>query len=257
MPYTLQRNCFNSQPHEEADTLPCESSGNASVSTHSLTRRLTTFPVPCKYANNVSTHSLTRRLTSVCHRLLLSTSVSTHSLTRRLTTQIFQCFRFASVSTHSLTRRLTTLFRTVPTCQPRFNSQPHEEADCRSRITCRFSIVSTHSLTRRLTILYRHYMAIYACFNSQPHEEADGNFEQKYLLRNCIFYNYCIYYFLYLSCIQLFMHFFSLNLPIFRCECPRESCVLSFRTYNIKVSVTSKPGLAPICSILFLYFSPK
>ena len=94
-------------------------------------------------------------------------------------------------------------------------------------------------------------------FNSQPHEEADGNFEQKYLLRNCIFYNYCIYYFLYLSCIQLFMHFFSLNLPIFRCECPRESCVLSFRTYNIKVSVTSKPGLAPICSILFLYFSPK
>ena len=116
-----------------------------------------------------------------------------------------------------------------------FNSQPHEEADCSEYS----SVSSTES------------------FNSQPHEEADGNFEQKYLLRNCIFYNYCIYYFLYLSCIQLFMHFFSLNLPIFRCECPRESCVLSFRTYNIKVSVTSKPGLAPICSILFLYFSPK
>ena len=116
-----------------------------------------------------------------------------------------------------------------------FNSQPHEEAD--NEVP--FPVLSPD------------------CFNSQPHEEADGNFEQKYLLRNCIFYNYCIYYFLYLSCIQLFMHFFSLNLPIFRCECPRESCVLSFRTYNIKVSVTSKPGLAPICSILFLYFSPK
>ena len=139
-----------------------------------------------------------------------------------------------------------------------FNSQPHEEAD--SPVRCCFCYlfnVSTHSLTRRLTIVFLIEVIRLECFNSQPHEEADGNFEQKYLLRNCIFYNYCIYYFLYLSCIQLFMHFFSLNLPIFRCECPRESCVLSFRTYNIKVSVTSKPGLAPICSILFLYFSPK
>ena len=137
-----------------------------------------------------------------------------------------------------------------------FNSQPHEEADGEKKGEAYIQYVSTHSLTRRLT-WQRVRKDPSDRFNSQPHEEADGNFEQKYLLRNCIFYNYCIYYFLYLSCIQLFMHFFSLNLPIFRCECPRESCVLSFRTYNIKVSVTSKPGLAPICSILFLYFSPK
>lgn len=136
-----------------------------------------------------------------------------------------------------------------------FNSQPLKKADLGG--AAHVSHISIHILTRRLTGSSTGIDRRNACFNSQPHEEADGNFEQKYLLRNCIFYNYCIYYFLYLSCIQLFMHFFSLNLPIFRCECPRESCVLSFRTYNIKVSVTSKPGLAPICSILFLYFSPK
>ena len=90
----------------------------------------------------------------------------------------------------------------------RFNSQPRKEADY------------GHSDRRTLC----------TCFNSQPRKEADSNFEQKYLLRNCIFYNYCIYYFLYLSCIQLFTHFFSINSPIFRCECPRKSCVLSFRT---------------------------
>ena len=161
-----------------------------------------------------------------------------------------------------------------------FNSQPHEEADRIGVIGCAilllFQLTASrggwHQFTKSVFIQSMFQLTAsrggwqpsplllllsFQCFNSQPHEEADGNFEQKYLLRNCIFYNYCIYYFLYLSCIQLFMHFFSLNLPIFRCECPRESCVLSFRTYNIKVSVTSKPGLAPICSILFLYFSPK
>ena len=71
------------------------------------------------------------------------------------------------------------------------------------------------------------------------------------------FCNYYIYCFLCSSLIQFFAYFFFLNLSFCRCECSRESCVLNFRTYNIKVSVTSKPGLAPICSTLFLYFSPR
>ena len=71
------------------------------------------------------------------------------------------------------------------------------------------------------------------------------------------FCNYYIYCFLCSSFIRFFVYFFFLNLSFCRCECSRESCVLNFRTYNIKVSVTSKPGLAPICSTLFLYFSPK
>ena len=116
-----------------------------------------------------------------------------------------------------------------------FNSQPHEEADMES--------------------LGNRYGKFY--FNSQPHEEADSNSAQKFLVQNCFFCNYYIYCFLCSSLIQFFAYFFFLNLSFCRCECSRESCVLNFRTYNIKVSVTSKPGLAPICSTLFLYFSPR
>ena len=134
--------------------------------------------------------------------------VSTHSLARRLTGEFNNFCYFWDVSTHSLARRLTSTQKPVRKFILCFNSQPRKEADDFQHYFCENSIG----------------------FNSQPRKEADSNFEQKYLLRNCIFYNYCIYYFLYLSCIQLFTHFFSINSPIFRCECPRKSCVLSFRT---------------------------
>ncbi len=77
---------FNSQPHEEADEIPklryvetmkfqltasrrgwprsARRAGNTgSISTHSLTKRLTTFPDGTKKTINISTHSLTKRLT--------------------------------------------------------------------------------------------------------------------------------------------------------------------------------------------------
>ena len=55
---------FNSQPHEEADVNLFFAVQAADISTHSLTRRLTsrlTYPVE---VNGISTHSLTRRLTA-------------------------------------------------------------------------------------------------------------------------------------------------------------------------------------------------
>lgn len=118
-------------------------------------------------------------------------------------------------------------------------------------------LISIHSLTKRLTNLLMRIHISLLHFNSQPHEEADSNSAQKFLVQNCFFCNYYIYCFLCSSLIQFFAYFFFLNLSFCRCECSRESCVLNFRTYNIKVSVTSKPGLAPICSTLFLYFSPR
>ena len=55
------------------------------ISTHSLTRRLTsrlTYPVE---VNGISTHSLTRRLTLTMVTGKKREDISTHSLTRRLT----------------------------------------------------------------------------------------------------------------------------------------------------------------------------
>ena len=55
------------------------------ISTHSLTRRLTTERSALYHANIISTHSLTRRLTGSEKLLSELFCISTHSLTRRLT----------------------------------------------------------------------------------------------------------------------------------------------------------------------------
>ena len=56
---------FNSQPHEEADIIKKFTALYFHISTHSLTRRLTTTgKVPAWLYFVISTHSLTRRLTS-------------------------------------------------------------------------------------------------------------------------------------------------------------------------------------------------
>ena len=76
---------FNSQPHKEADEQD----------------------VCCEYDRVISTHSLTRRLTSVSRETFRHFEISTHSLTRRLTKTIFSTRPYSAISTHSLTRRLT------------------------------------------------------------------------------------------------------------------------------------------------------
>ena len=55
---------FNSQPHKEADVFTNEKNIHSeSISTHSLTRRLTSTRAGIDYTLSISTHSLTRRLT--------------------------------------------------------------------------------------------------------------------------------------------------------------------------------------------------
>ena len=55
---------FNSQPHEEADIIQTVYSLICSISTHSLTKRLTTTISAVLYKAGISTHSLTKRLTT-------------------------------------------------------------------------------------------------------------------------------------------------------------------------------------------------
>ena len=57
------RRHFNSQPHKEADGSRRGKATNQIISTHSLTRRLTTYDDDHIKRGSISTHSLTRRLT--------------------------------------------------------------------------------------------------------------------------------------------------------------------------------------------------
>ena len=54
---------FNSQPHEEADGYGIRKTSKETISTHSLTKRLTTFQPCLRGKKTISTHSLTKRLT--------------------------------------------------------------------------------------------------------------------------------------------------------------------------------------------------
>ena len=125
---------------------------------------------------SISTHSLTRRLTSVFDRKHTALHISTHSLTRRLTALDISVLIDEEISTHSLTRRLTRGRPLYATNNQHFNSQPHKEADSCKVHHEREREISTHSLTRRLTVTREILEEMEEYFNSQPHKEADHLF---------------------------------------------------------------------------------
>ena len=121
---------FNSQPHKEADPANFHHGTIHSISTHSLTRRLTCNSLrtpgsvwyfnsqPHKEADrNQENHrgnseyfnSQPHKEADGIKRTIEKTlNISTHSLTRRLTEIMCLCCAVYFISTHSLTRRLTT-----------------------------------------------------------------------------------------------------------------------------------------------------
>ena len=165
---------FNSQPHEEADgesfvTDICV----GSISTHSLTRRLTTSTSYAFIIDTISTHSLTRRLTVSCFAnappmsfqltasrggwlpfLILVTfplyfNSQPHEEADNLRESRQKCLLHFNSQPHEeadLMRQHQGGFLYY------FNSQPHEEADNQRRLECGYFSISTHSLTRRLTM---------------------------------------------------------------------------------------------------------
>ena len=145
------------------------------ISTHSLTRRLTTFPDGTKKTIDISTHSLTRRLTAF---LGYQRSRIWHfnSQPHKEADSIQPCAcLYRIISTHSLTRRLTKTIR-LNYISIHFNSQPHKEADDWKLFQIDWIDISTHSLTRRLTAIGFLDCIRTSYFNSQPHKEADGTF---------------------------------------------------------------------------------
>ena len=145
------------------------------ISTHSLTRRLTSPPLNASsrrlfqltasqggwqrssdlknHTQHISTHSLTRRLTSLSTVLICSNVISTHSLTRRLTSENL-LFLHPSLYFNSQPHKEADHFLLfVLFSQGYFNSQPHKEADVVIIFILVDLVISTHSLTRRLTAI--------------------------------------------------------------------------------------------------------
>ena len=166
------------------------------ISTHSLTRRLTTSELFLYSLFTISTHSLTRRLTWEGLRLKTRDDlISTHSLTRRLTlgyaialnTFAFQLtasqggwrklrhrrpFRWI-ISTHSLTRRLTISERSSVVWIFYFNSQPHKEADQLNGKSLQYVTDFNSQPHKEADKFSWHESWLVNYFNSQPHKEAD------------------------------------------------------------------------------------
>ena len=121
------------------------------ISTHSLTKRLTCGISASSVLYIISTHNLTKRLTidacPYCRPILYFNS-QPHEEADSLLHKVSLRNR---ISTHSLTKRLTPPPSGSQSNASYFNSQPHEEAD------------------ERWTYLHD----IFRYFNSQPHEEAD------------------------------------------------------------------------------------
>ena len=172
------------------------------ISTHSLTKRLTTRTLISGMAS-IFQLTASRRGWRLCSQskdiprifqLTASrrgwhittgyayryTYISTHSLTKRLT-QLINCEKQNSnISTHSLTKRLTRTTRKTVKKWKYFNSQPHEEADDAGKLVLFYDgEISTHSLTKRLTAAKRIASRPARYFNSQPHEEADKDWFAK------------------------------------------------------------------------------
>ena len=142
---------FNSHPHEEDDRLipaillccflfQLTSSRGGwpacflafwtlfSISTHILTRRMTTVESKRDGTPCISTHILTRRMTSAFF------PKATHGIFQLTSSRGGWQFTFNesnscfNISTHILTRRMTVA-RTILLTEWNFNSHPHEEDD--------------------------------------------------------------------------------------------------------------------------------
>ena len=207
--------------------------------------------------------------------------ISTHSLTKRLTCSHDLPYLLFDISTHSLTKRLTFFSLSNNFSFMYFNSQSHEETDYSSTLSYDVLVyISTHSLTKRLTgVRDEHYYLVVISthsltkrltlcqqFHCHLHHISTHSLTKRLTaIYNNLNIKIAKFFIIFsqspsFSFLKSFLFLFpSQNyIHILWCESPKNFCELHIRIQNIRVSsLTSNPGLAPICSTLFLYLSPK
>ena len=172
---------FNSQPHKEADISSNLWYSVFSISTHSLTRRLTWLTMRNGIDMDISTHSLTRRLTVDFPEVFARRAISTHSLTRRLTAECNRLQVWIFISTHSLTRRLTKRRARrdrAEAFQLTASQGGWQQLDRPLDTITTFQLTASQGGWRT----FKNMWTVWRYFNSQPHKEADGS------LRRCLIF---------------------------------------------------------------------
>ena len=86
------------------------------------------MPLGAMY-KNISTHILTKRMTSAQSAIGELKKISTHILTKRMTELQIGYWDYFDISTHILTKRMTIPFSLILLAFLYFNSHPHEEDD--------------------------------------------------------------------------------------------------------------------------------
>ena len=140
-------------------TLRCQKSG--SISTHSLTKRLTIFFAFGLTGFYISTHSLTKRLTKL-HCPVLYISIFQLTASRRgwhlgqgLPGQL------VFISTHSLTKRLTAQVKLVSSTTTFQLTASRRGWRIYWTLLYAGNYISTHSLTKRLTLCFGGFLYVF------------------------------------------------------------------------------------------------
>ena len=186
---------FNSQPHEEADIIQTVYSLICSISTHSLTKRLTSRTQsslsalrnfnsqPHEEADYIRFHrtKFLQYFNSQPHEEADSIGTPPSNLLQYFNSQPHEEADFRKnlvngkcvISTHSLTKRLTIKGSINPTYGKISTHSLTKRLTWYSLQSLTQFIISTHSLTKRLTFSANIIQTKQNYFNSQPHEEAD------------------------------------------------------------------------------------
>ena len=125
----MMKTYFNSHPHEEDDMTGDVLKVAVRISTHILTKRMTSFHRLKFHFISISTHILTKRMTIVSVIPITSRNISTHILTKRMTEASQNLSLEHIISTHILTKRMTLISNHPHRFLEYFNSHPHEEDD--------------------------------------------------------------------------------------------------------------------------------
>ena len=110
MVWNMMKTYFNSHPHEEDDMTGDVLKVAVRISTHILTKRMTSFHRLKFHFISISTHILTKRMTIVSVIPITSRNISTHILTKRMTEASQNLSLEHIISTHILTKRMTQAF---------------------------------------------------------------------------------------------------------------------------------------------------
>ena len=145
---------FNSHPHEEDDAKAGEQICEICISTHILTKRMTTpyfmNTPPFLYFNSHPHEE--DDITGTCNILWIGYFNSHPHEEDDLLGMILILIK--EISTHILTKRMTVYQMHHADHQNHFNSHPHEEDDCFTKRNFTNGSISTHILTKRMTMYF-------------------------------------------------------------------------------------------------------